>query len=72
MKLLDCKIGIVFHIFFPTLCNLREEFVDDVSKLVINHILFNQICIFNIEYGVQSQIGIGRILFCECKGQNAP
>ena len=26
--------------------------MDDVSKLVINHILFNQICIFNIEYGV--------------------
>ena len=26
--------------------------MDDVFKLVINHILFNQICIFNIEYGV--------------------
>ena len=26
--------------------------MDDVFKLVINHILFNQICIFNIEYDV--------------------
>ena len=26
--------------------------MDDVSKPLMNHILFNQICIFNIEYGV--------------------